>query len=825
MPTRHGRCFLALVERARALPEPLLRELLALADAGSATWSGGTLLRDVAAERGIDAAADRVGVDGVERATIIAAAARERPAPPRPRLHESSETEPAVQTEDQTDVEAKRPEPAARPPRVSLPEGSSLAEHAAAVLAAGRRNPTLFGAFENRAEQIGMLRAVANALDSDSHLLVEAGTGTGKSLAYLIPAALQALQDGRRVIIGTSTINLQEQLWEKDVPALRTLMRDALGDEPADPLRVALLKGRRNYLCRRRLQAQRDTTPASSLDAELLARVLVWLERTETGDRSELRVGPTEEAAWSRISAEGADCLSDRTCPFVRDGSCFLLQARRQAEAAHVVITNHALLFSDMAAGGSVLPAADAVVLDEAHHLEDVATSHLGVSFAAGSFLELADLAHRRGPGGRDAGLACAVITTQAGERASERALPDLATAAEAVRGTVATLFDRMRQFVSDQTGDSVRYESRLRLSATTRAQPDWSAIETAWERTFSALRALHDDLDPVMDLLADSASPDRDALLAECESLIEALRERSERCGDLVTRNDPETIVWLTTSGRGETATLNAAPLRVDATLAADLFAQYVSVILTGATLCVDGSFGFLRERLGVPEDAVEEQFGSPFDYRRAAQLLVPTDMSDPSDRGYQWAVEETLLELVLASEGRALALFTSHQALAATADRIRGPLEDAGIVVLAQGIDGSPRRVISALEENPRAVVLGTASLWEGVDLPGPAVSLLVIARLPFAVPTDPVYAARSEQYDNPFLQYAVPLAIVRFRQGVGRLIRRRNDRGVVAVLDGRITTKRYGASFIRSLPPFDLQETSVHGFAMETRRWLQL
>ena len=871
--------FLALYDRAEAFPDDLIAELIALADGLS--WSPATLLRDIAATR--------AGADPAAGLALPAPADRARPLPPpvAPTIAPTPDAPPTTTIE------------AGKPPRLdAVAQAGPLHELALAVLAAGDRTSPLSSPLSNgdpasddqglvlqweqRPQQVGMTRAVAQTLDSGGELLVEAGTGTGKSLAYLIPAVLRAMATGTRAVVSTNTINLQEQLIEKDVPATRRLLRDALGDEVADAMRVTALKGRRNYLCRRRVQQERSanaptaaspapsnpagagvTSEAGSAASRLLARLIVWLRTTDTGDRSELRVGPDEESAWSYFSAEGEDCLSSRSCPYVRDGSCFLLRARRRAEAAHVIVANHALLLSDMAIGGGVLPPAETLIIDEGHHLEDAATQHLGASMRVASFTDLLERVHRLGPRGADQGvvgatraaLATAASRIQDEPQAGaliadlQAQLRDVPPAISEAAAAVEEFFIALRKFAEEHAGPGGAGApraggpvERLRLTRGVRAQPAWSAIESGWDRVFSALRtvdealtgleestaelavtaARYEDPDDQSDIRTPSSADDLEGLAAELASVRAALGHHCERTGDLLTRHDAATVTWLDAGRRSEFATLHAAPLEVGELLADGLFAKRRASVVTGATLTVDNTFEFIQERLGL-NDAATERFGSPFDYRRAVRLLLPRDMPEPSDRAYQPAIEESLIELALASQGRALALFTSHGALRAAARGVRDALEAEGIVVLAQGVDGSPARILDALRQHPRSLVLGTAALWEGVDIPGDTISLLVIARLPFAVPSDPVYAARSDQYEDPFGRYAVPQAITRFRQGFGRLIRRKDDRGVVVVLDGRITSKRYGESFVRSLPPVTIERLPRHALAGNVEQWL--
>ena len=804
------RVFLALVQQARALPPDLLSDLIALG--AGADWPLAQLLHS------LSAAASPGGPPPPPR---------RRPATPVPR--EDGEASSARAT----------PAPSWEGPPPSLGEDAAASPSpeeqitlALDTLAFGTAHPEIFGSFEQRPEQVGMTRAVATALAQDRHLVVEAGTGTGKTLAYLVPAALQALRDGQRVIVSTNTINLQEQVLRKDIPALRILIADAIGGEAAAQLRVTELKGRRNYLCRRRVATERLADANSTADAGLLARLSVWLRSTETGDRADLRLLPGEDAIWNRFSAESEDCLSDPSCTFVRNGTCFLQRARKRAEAAHVVVVNHALLLSDLAAGGSALPAADTVVVDEAHHLEDAATQHMGVRFGPESFREPLDRIQRPGPRGAPVGLVSLIVrrlgAAEAGVGAPAAAaavaasLPALAARVDEALDVLAAL---LRRFAADQADDAFGQERRLRLTSGRRVQPAWSEIEIQWEVVWEALRALDARLGALHEALAQAAlvASEFEALAADVEQLRALLLDRAEVGGRLLTQTDDAMIVWLTASERTGAVSLAAAPLRVAERLAEEFFGRKRSVVLTGATLCTEGRFDYLRGLVGL-DDADEACFGSPFDYRRAVRLLLPTDFPAPNEPGFQDAFSEALIDLVLASEGRALALFTSHGTLRRTAKDVRGPLAEAGILTLAQGVDGSPARLVAELLRNPRALLLGSAALWEGVDLPGDVVSLVAIARLPFAVPHDPVFAARAELYEDSFHEYALPQAIVRFRQGFGRLIRRRGDRGVVAVLDGRITSRRYGERFLRSLPPTDQRRVRAAEFGALTAEWLR-
>ncbi len=700
-----------------------------------------------------------------------------------------------------------------------------------AILERPAERPETFPGFERRSEQIAMAREVAEALSAGRHLVVEAGTGTGKSLAYLVPAACYALRNSARVVVSTDTINLQEQLISKDIPLLQHLLEtESAGREGVAPdsLRFAQLKGRRNYLCPLRLAALRRSTSLSALEAKLLARILLWLPRTETGDRAELNLSPPEEAVWSRINAQSEACLT-LPCHYVRRGACFLQRARRRAEASHLLVVNHALLLSDIAVGGHVLPEYRNLVIDEAHNLEDEATQQFGFQASDADIAAFLDRLHQRAR--RGGGLVASVRQSLRGFRSRPAAAPlrdlaeDLAGAVESAHRSLPNLFDLLSSFLFNHVEEGGEYDQRLLLSRAMRVQPDWPAIEMAWENLDLALQNVGGLLGRLAEAIADAEGEGllaREELMAEVADLLQEAHRLREGIASVLARDDPETIAWLTCERSTGVVTLSAAPLQVGDALQAGLFSQKDSVVLTGATLSVEERFDYLCERLGL-EEPQELLLGSPFDYARSTLMLLPRDMPQPNDVRYQAALEQAVIDLCRASEGRALILLTSHGALRATYAAAKGPLEQQEILVLGQSIDGPPRRLLNSLRENQRTVILGTASFWEGVDIVGEALSLLVIARLPFSVPTDPVFVARSALYEESFTQYALPQAVLRFKQGFGRLIRRKTDRGVVVVLDSRIRGKPYGAAFLQSLPPCTVEDAPLRDLPSAVARWL--
>jgi DNA polymerase-3 subunit epsilon/ATP-dependent DNA helicase DinG len=783
------RVFLALRERLAASPRDLLAEADRISAASS--WTLRHLFREVAAEH--------------------------------PRRPGDSEHEGMVHGFVKAPARIEEATaPSTRRVTVAPDEPASLIASVAARAA--------LEGFEDRPEQSSMARAVAEAIAEGDQLIVEAGTGVGKSLAYLIPTALHAVRNNSRAVISTNTINLQEQIIGQDVPIARRLLA-AAGVGP-DDLRVTQLKGRRNYLC---LLRWASATKAASLgpeEARVLVRLLFWLAHTTTGDRAELNLRREEDPAWGRVSAQDGGCIAMQ-CEYVRDGSCFLWRAKKRAEAAHLVVVNHALLLSDVRTGGNVLPQYDNLVVDEAHHLEDEATSQFGFAASEADVAAWLDRLHTRLARDREGGLVATIFTATRVSRQAIGPAPQLQALARALMQAVTRARDRvppffrlLLEFGQQHASGRNDYDERIMINRAMRVQPAWSDVEVAWFETEELLASVLGVVEELHEALtqADPADVlDCDTVTAEAGELYDAGEQLRAGLTHIIGKDERDTVCWLTMPRRDAAApTLASAPLSVAETLRAGLFGAKESVVLTSATLSTDGNFDYIKGRLGF-DDSRELLLGSPFDYRRSTMILAPSDMPEPDQHGYLAAVQQAIVELVRASEGRALVLFTSHAGLRAAYNGIKRPLEEHEILVLGQGIDGTPRQLLTTLRENHRTVILGAASFWEGVDVTGEALSLLVMARLPFSVPSDPVFQARSDLFDQPFEQYALPQAILRFKQGFGRLIRRKTDRGVMVVLDRRLRSKRYGDSFLRSLPPCDLREPPLRDLGGEVSAWL--
>lgn len=789
--------FLVLFDRASALPSSLLEELVRLGE--GVNWPPTEFFRSVLrrVSRGV--------FTGAIGAQLAAKRGRPESAP----------------------LFAVAPEAG---PLEAAPARSPLDE---AALAAMLKEDGLFArrfpGYEHRPQQVEMLQAVARAFNEGRHLLVEAPTGVGKSMAYLIPALHWAVQNAERVVISTNTINLQEQLYRKDLPDLaRVLDLD---------FRAAVLKGRSHYLCPARLAALRSVGPSSPEEMDVLARVLIWLPHTLDGDGDNLFLPtPTERAIWQNLSAEFDGCDPER-CRFFYRRDCFFYRAREAAEAAHLVIVNHALLLADIAVGNRVIPEYRHLIVDEAHHLEAATTS--GLSFAADRKTVrrlLEEVGHpREGAAHPPSGLLGEVVSRCRAARLDRPVLQKVEDFARQVAHagmraiyTADTFFDQLEQFIETEQeaeGDSP-YARTLRITSAQRAQPAWSQVEIAWDDAGAPLKAVADGLERLAGALEDLSGlglKETDDLYAQLLGTARTLGEIHARLSGFIGDPDPQTIYWAEI-GPGQTPlSVHAAPLHVGPLLREHIFTKKETVILTSATLRTGGSFDFLRERLHA-WDAEELAVGSPFDYAASTLVYLVEDLPEPGQPGYQRAVEEGMIALFRATRGRALALFTSHSQLRATARAITAPLAQSDIVVLAQGHGLSRTQLLENFRTTERAVLLGTRSFWEGIDVPGEALSCLAIAKLPFNVPSDPVFAARAETFDEPFPQYAVPEAILSFLQGFGRLIRTRTDRGVVAIFDRRLLTRSYGRLFLESLPGPTVRRGPLARLPQAAADWLK-
>jgi DNA polymerase-3 subunit epsilon/ATP-dependent DNA helicase DinG len=603
---------------------------------------------------------------------------------------------------------------------------------------------------------------------------------------------------------------------------------------------VVAVKGRTNYVCLRRWFPWERLESHDPDEARLKAKVLAWLPRTETGERAELRLTGGEETYWRQIAEEESAC-DPGSCIFHQRGQCFLFRARRAAASAHLVVVNHALLLTDAISSSRILPDFDTLVIDEAHHLEDQATAQFTVSVSERNLTEYADAVVSQ-DGTALAGVAAGAVafllgaaddeTGQRRARAARERMDAAIAAAEAVRSSGRDLFAALGFIHAEAADGDVGLERARRVTAATRAAPAWQSVDVAWDRLLGGLRDAEATLrwfamtvDAVDDVavadLAD-AGERQELLLSDLGNTIRIGTELAGKLANALDAPEAGRVYWLERQGVLDRLAFRSAPLDVSELLRDRLFKKTQTTVLTSATLAVDGRCDYLASRLGIP-DAESLIVPSPFDYRASVLLYLADDMPEPTHPVYRDALERALIDAIAATRGRALVLFTSHAMLGDVARSITEPLQDRGIVVLAQRRDGSPQQLVDRLRRESHVAVLGTSSFWEGVDVAGEALSLLVITRLPFSVPSDPVFAARSESFEDAFGGYAVPQAVLRFKQGFGRLIRSSQDRGVCAVLDRRILTKRYGATFVHSLPECTVEVGSALDLAGAAQRWL--
>jgi ATP-dependent DNA helicase DinG len=657
-----------------------------------------------------------------------------------------------------------------------VPEVPSLSGSVSDVFAPDGALARAVPDFEPRAGQIEMASAVARAFENGGVLLAEAGTGTGKTLAYLVPAILSR----QRVLISTGTKNLQEQIYFKDIPALR----DALGI----PFTATYMKGRANYLCLHRMdQLTGGATGAPVVHDVFLPIIKEWSARTETGDRAELEDLPEDLPFWNEVSATAETCLGTECA---RYDECFVTRMRQRAAASDLVIVNHHLLCADAAvrqnAFGEVIPACTNAVLDEAHQLEDVATQYFGFSVSTYRLEELARDVERLAASG-------AIDDRQSQD--------DLANAINKLRDHARAFFAELAY--AHRTSGQTRGEERVRATdASLRGTHDAAAhLTSALDVVESTLALLRRPASGAGDAGAGADETDEGGRAEEIHALARRAGELRTELRFLLRAGDAEYVYFVEFRGRG--IFLRASPVDVSKIVRELLLDRMRTTILTSATLTVDGTFDYIRDRLGI-STAGELRLPSEFDFARQAILYLPPRMPDPRSADFALAAGREVIEILRRTEGRAFVLFTSYATLGAVQAMAEMALD---YPMFVQGT--APRsQLLRQFRATPHAVLFATSSFWQGVDVIGDALSCVIIDKLPFASPSDPITAARieaiRERGGEPFGEYQVPLAILALQQGLGRLIRHRRDRGVLAVLDPRLRTKGYGRRFLGSLPP---------------------
>lgn len=665
-----------------------------------------------------------------------------------------------------------------------------------------------FRRYEAREGQLQMMEEVYASFRDNYHLLIEAGTGTGKSLAYMLPAIFYAKEMGETVVVSTNTIVLQQQLKEETIPLIEEIVPFSF--------KVSLLKGRNHYLCLRKFNERMQTYAGDDYSTILTkAQILVWLTETTVGDVEQLNLPANKNVFWYDVRSDSETCLNHR-CPWF--SYCFYHKAKNEAKNSDVVITNHALLFTDELEDQQVIPSHAKVVIDEAHHLEDVASQFLGTEL---DYKSLTLLLNR-------------FLHYNVSLIAKWNDDDKMAAEIEILKQNIDELFSLLHSYVLNKNGSN---QSEVGRCTYTYVSPkeggEWEKILRCCDETVIALETWIKKLQATV-VQMEQVKDSRPSELNELKSFLKWLLQLKTDLETLLLEYDPRYVYWIEIEEKGaKNATyIYRRPIEIKDTLARQFFKKKESVVLTSATLAVKNDFQYMEERLGLIDMPVKAMsIPSPFEYEKQAKLYVPIDIANIKDGEEHFIadISEKIVEIARITDGRMLVLFTSFDMLKKTYERMKLLLEDDYFHLFAQGIYSSSRsKLIKSFKMNEKAILLGTSTFWEGVDIPGEQLSCLVIVRLPFTPPNDPVLLARSRQLKeagkNPFMELALPQAVLRFKQGFGRLIRSPDDVGVAIVLDNRIITARYGSFFLQALPDVPLIANTTEGILAELSQFFK-
>jgi len=721
-----------------------------------------------------------------------------------------------------------------KPPKLKpLPEKKLLD-----ILSKDGKISKLLIKYEERAPQIDMLKESIDAFNHNKISIIEAGTGTGKTLAYLIPAVSWALKNGERVVISTHTINLQEQILQKDIPIIKSIFED-------EEIKATLVKGRRNYVCLRKSHNAEDTPELfSDEESEELQQLLDWAFITKTGDLSDINQKPSWRV-WEKIHSSAETCFRAR-CPHFRE--CFVLKARRNAASANVLVTNHALLFSDIAiraesdsmSESTILPKYNRIIFDEAHNIEEVATAHFGSNVSKSYYLRTLNLLHRRNRGQETGSLNAFVAQLLKNKKklGDDKLVDELIVQIQSVANTdITTLrfavndsFEWLATNLLEKNKDE-RGAVQYRITPERRKSDFWEEIigkldglKKKTRKFVSALSKIVKEIDslPIEDEKVMGA-------LLDVKSNIEKLKSFADTI-DFVCNDENENFVnWLEAkvSNTYTFVSVNRAPLTIVDSMITEVYEKFPTIIMTSATLSSRKKFDFFNARTGIKKykamlkntneeikrarPVTEIILSTPFDYKKQAIVGIPTDVNisfyqNNNDCSEDHDLKDAIMSLLEVSKGSAFVLFTSYGLLKKTAKELQDKIEDAGMNLLVQG-QGNRSDILKRFRSESNSVLFGTDSFWAGVDVTGDALTSVIITKLPFRVPTEPIIEARSESIDthggNSFMEYTIPMAVLKFRQGFGRLIRCKSDYGMVAILDRRVIDKYYGKWFLQSLP----------------------
>ncbi len=675
--------------------------------------------------------------------------------------------------------------------------------------------------YEYRPAQVEMMRYVADAFGQEQWLLVEAPPGVGKSMAYLLPAVMFAKAKKKKVVISTYTLSLQSQLLDKDLPLIRRIFPWSF--------KAVVLKGRQQYICRRLVEQWQKRAALSDDEITALVKILVWLDQTRTGEISEIALTREDRPTIQRLVSDYHSCVG-RSCPHYL--KCYVNVARQNAAGADIIIANHALLLREPKFESEPVLDAAHLIIDEAHELEGAATDaysqHLTRQMID-AWLQALTMPRKKG-GLLDYFPLKKQPQIQVDVRNLREQTKQLDEDLSLFWGLVGIFVRRYQENNQYQ-----KYE--VSLTENLREEREWKQVEAAaqklghkMEKFLEQLREIAEAAEKAGDkkkVRSDSATD----WLREAKGLVQEGKNLARLVAEIFITPQEEQIYWITIR-RDTDFVANAAPRRVSELLQRELYATKKTMVMTSATLSTAqsddsgtmiASFDYFKDRLGL-NDFKFERVASEFDYKRQALIYLPQDLASPQDPKYVGQLSKTIVQAASKLGGKTMVLFTSYSGIKAVYENIAETLKKENIEVLAQGVTGGKMKLLQQFQQSPRGVLLGTATFWQGVDLPGEKLSCLIMAKLPFDVPTEPVFKARQSEYDNGFIHYAVPLAILRFRQGFGRLIRTKTDRGVMVIMDSRIEKSNFGLLFLRSLPECEVQYGTLNDVAGVTANWLK-
>ncbi|NOU99169.1 ATP-dependent DNA helicase DinG [Paenibacillus planticolens] len=693
-----------------------------------------------------------------------------------------------------------------------------------------------FEIFEERESQEQMIYEVEKSLRNDQHLMIEAGTGTGKSLGYLIPALYYGIKYEKKVVVSTHTINLQEQLRERDIPLLKEIF-------PV-PFKAAVLKGRSHYLCLRKFETKLTTRDYENGKEDPLtaAQMVVWLSETEYGDEEELHFGNKGAQFWYSVASDTDSCLN-RMCPWYK--KCFYHRARNDANTADVVITNHSLLFTDMKAENRLLPAYKHLVIDEAHHFEEVASKHLGIELHSSAMYHSLTWLYKDNRSGQ---LPMLRFRLQKADEQQERAaawshtIDGLFPKIVQMKEDWERLSESLYELLSSKSDPSQTENSTYVLRMKPETLPNnWHELLTMEDNIYLNANDLLRTLDKLLsDVKEHQEAFGVQGLVTDLNGTVKELYEHRDALHFFMKMADEGYVYWMEagTYAKAKSLQLISVPTDVSGLLQQHFFETKDSIIMTSATLSVNKSFQYSADQLGlvIPQDEESGklktvQLPSPFNYREQALVVIPRDfptIKGAGDPVFIASLIESLSEVAIVTKGRMLILFTSNRMLKQIYAGMKDYLKPYGITVLGQGVDSGNRSKLTRMfQDNKMCVLLGTSSFWEGVDIPGDALSCLAIIRLPFQPPNHPLVEAKCENIkkrnENPFMKFSVPQAVIRFKQGFGRLVRRASDKGIVIIYDTRVIETFYGKHFLYSLPGPKIEHMKTEQMLPRIEQWM--